>query len=294
MSARAITAALGGRWHGTYGMAKCCCHDDGKTPALQIKDDPRKNDGIDVNCYAHCDWRDVKAELRRRGLLGEFQPEQRRRIPVAQLAPPEPEPDAEALEIWRAGIDIADTLGERYLRTHRGLTGPFPASLRFIPSIRHPALGMPFPALVAAVQRPDRRIIAVQVTFLRPTDGAKGIMSVPRLTFGKLGSGMVRLAHAGEQLGIAEGIETALAAMELTGVPVWATLGGKRLSKVKTPTGVRHVHIFADNDTPGRAEAEKAAVRFTRGGLRVSLRFPPDEFGDYNDMLRAQEGRAAA
>ena len=49
--ARHITAALRGRWHGAYGMAKCPTHPDGQTPALKISDDPRKSDGIDVHCF---------------------------------------------------------------------------------------------------------------------------------------------------------------------------------------------------------------------------------------------------
>jgi hypothetical protein len=47
-TARQITAALKGRWHGSYGMASCPSHLDGETPALKISDDPRKSDGSGV------------------------------------------------------------------------------------------------------------------------------------------------------------------------------------------------------------------------------------------------------
>jgi hypothetical protein len=112
------------------------------------------------------------------------------------------------------------------------------------------------------------------------------MVSNPRLTFGALGTGMVRLAHAGEELGIAEGVETALSAMQLTGIPTWATLGSQRMPKVTIPAGVRHLHLFGDNDEPGRAAVEQAVRRFTAKGLRVTTHFPTEGFGDFNDMLR--------
>ena len=72
--AQNITLALGGRWNGRYGQVRCPCHDDG-SPSLQISDDPNKSDGIVVHCHAGCDWKDVKDEFRRRGLMnGELKP----------------------------------------------------------------------------------------------------------------------------------------------------------------------------------------------------------------------------
>jgi hypothetical protein len=66
--ARSITLALGGRWHGRYGTARCPVHND-REPSLKVKDDPRKADGLDVHCFAGCGWRDVKAALVGLGLL---------------------------------------------------------------------------------------------------------------------------------------------------------------------------------------------------------------------------------
>jgi len=68
-AAAQLVKALQGRWHGSYGLCRCPVHDDGKTPALKVSDDPRKSDGIDLICFAGCDWRAVKAALRQRGLL---------------------------------------------------------------------------------------------------------------------------------------------------------------------------------------------------------------------------------
>jgi hypothetical protein len=140
--------------------------------------------------------------------------------------------------------------------------------------------------MVAAVQAPDRRTIAVQVTRLEATGERKAQVPLPRLTVGALGNGAVRLAAAADVLGLAEGIETALSAMELTGVPTWACLGASRMYRVAVPDSVRELHVFMDNDGPGRDAGERTA--HTHRHRRVVLRSPPDYLNDWNDFLRAK------
>ena len=75
MTAFEIVEALNGRWHGSYGMAPCPAlgHGSGKGdrhPSLKLSDGDA---GVIVHCFAGCDWRDVKAELRWQGLLPEFE-----------------------------------------------------------------------------------------------------------------------------------------------------------------------------------------------------------------------------
>ncbi len=143
------------------------------------------------------------------------------------------------------------------------------------------------PATVAAVQRPDGKIVAVQTTLLT-TSGTKAPVSSPRITTGALGAGAVRLAKADLVLGIGEGVETALAAMQLTGVPCWACLGAGRMHRVAVPANVGELHIFADNDEPGRAAADRTA--HANRHRRILLRYPPEACKDWNDALRARSG----
>ena len=89
-----------------------------------------------------------------------------------------------------------------------------------------------------------------------------------------MGTGAIRLAAATETLGLAEGVETALSAMQLSGVPTWSCVGARRMAKITIPPGVRTVHIFADNDAPGQAAAEDAAKRFSREGMTVHIKYP--------------------
>jgi putative DNA primase/helicase len=285
MSAAAIAKSLGGRPSGKSFMCCCPVHDDRKA-SLQISD--RDDGGVNVHCHAGCGWRDVKRELERLGLLPAFNPAgNRRRNPTLKPRPilqkaPDPEPDTEALEYWRHSVPLEGTLGEYYLRHHRGLSGPLPPSIRFLPNGN---------AIVAGISRPDRKVIAVQRTFLS-SDGSKARVDYPRITTGTLGTSAVHLGAAADVLGIAEGVETALAAMELTGVPCWACLGAQRLGKLTLPLSVREVHVFADNDEPGVLHATAAAKHYSLSGRRVYLRRPPDNLKDWNDALLGQR-RAA-
>jgi hypothetical protein len=182
---------------------------------------------------------------------------------------------------------VEHTIVQLYLRA-RGITIAPPPSLRCAGG-GYRLDEITNPAMVAAVQAPDRRTIAVQVTRLDPGGERKAQMLVPRRTYGALGNGAVRLAAAGDVLGLAEGVESALSAMQLSGVPTWACLGAGRMHRVAVPDSVRELHVFMDNDGPGRDAAERTA--HAHGQRRVVLRRPPDHLNDWNDFLRAK-GRA--
>ena len=137
---------------------------------------------------------------------------------------------------------------------------------------------------MAGVQRPDGKIVAVQQLRLT-NEGEKADVLYPRLTTGALGAGAVRFGPAAEVIGLAEGVETALSAMELSGVTVWASLGSARLHQVELPPEVKEVHVFVDNDEPGRLAAKRAADVHASLGRRVYLRSPPDECGNWNDFI---------
>jgi len=141
----------------------------------------------------------------------------------------------------------------------------------------------PMPVLVAAIQRPDGVVVAAQTTLLTHA-GWKAPAAFSRKTTGALGAGAVRLAKATSILGLAEGVEDALSALQLTGIPSWAALGASRMHRVAVPDHVSELHIFADADEAGRAAAERTAHAHRH--RRVVLRYPPEGIKDYNDFLR--------
>jgi phage/plasmid primase-like uncharacterized protein len=127
------------------------------------------------------------------------------------------------------------------------------------------------------------RVVGVQTTILTP-GGRKADIDIPRRTLGRLGDGAVRLAAPGAELGLAEGVETALTAMELSGIPCWASLSAGRMHKVAVPAGVPMLHIFADADEPGRTAAKKTAEVHTALGRVVKIHHPPVGYSDFNEL----------
>ncbi|CAK0742235.1 DNA primase [Azospirillaceae bacterium] len=199
------------------------------------------------------------------------------------------EKQALARQIWASCLPISGTPAETYLRAVRRVTIPLPATLRFHPELafsRRHALGLP--AMVAAVTDSARRVVAIQRTFLQPDGMGKAKIEIPKKSLGPIGLGAVRLAPAGETLGLAEGIETALSAQELYRLPVWAMLGSN-LSRADLPEPVRTVVLFADRGQAGEQAAARARETFLKQRCKVSVCFP--EIGkDFNDELKSRRG----
>ena len=104
--------------------------------------------------------------------------------------------------------------------------------------------------------------------------------------------GAVRLAAAGDVLGLAEGIETGLSAMKLFDVPVWCVLGAARMHTVFVPDTVRELHIFADADEAGSAAVERTVEAHRR--RRVIVHRPLSPGQDFNDVQRTLGKERAA
>ena len=63
--------------------------------------------------------------------------------------------------------------------------------------------------------------------------------------------------------------------------------------RVAVPECVVEVQIFGDNGAAGHAAAEKATEEFEEQGRRIFLRFPPADYGDWNDFLQGRKTEAA-
>ena len=142
--------------------------------------------------------------------------------------------------------------------------------------------------MVAAVAKvPGREVQAVHRTFLAP-DGRKAEVEPAKMSLGPVGRGAVRLAAAGPQLAVTEGIETGLSVQEATGLPTWAALSAPGLKKLVLPELplASEVVIAADHDEVGLRAAEQAAERWTAESRKVRIA-KPEEYGmDFNDVAR--------
>lgn len=282
-----IVARLGGKWNGHSGLCRCPAHAD-RSPSLSVR---LGDHGLLFTCFAGCERAAVIAALRRHGLLGSG---------LSTTAVPLPRRDhadrktAELLRwIWDQSIALPGTIAETYLR-RRGI-GITSAALRFQPNgqIGSGRSAWHGPALIAAV-REKGRLVALQRTFLAPDGSGKAAIDQPRRMLGEPGRGAVQLAEAGTTLGLAEGIESALSATELLGIPVWASLGTRRFADITIPEQVTRLVLLADPDKAGRAAAADAAARLARPGLRIVTHWPDAGTGDWNDVAQAGRGEGAA
>jgi putative DNA primase/helicase len=108
----------------------------------------------------------------------------------------------------------------------------------------------------------------------------------------------VRLAQAGQELAVCEGIETGIALLLATAKPVWCALGAGNLEQLWLPETVRSVWIYGDNDADGdftgQASAYALARRLKRepvpGGARtVRVLLPRLAGADWADVWCKQQ-----
>jgi len=179
-------------------------------------------------------------------------------------------------------------LADRYLNS-RGLGDyVYPSALRFGAALRDGEGGVR-PAMVATVKAPDGTNATLHRTFLRPDGGGKAEMDRPRrLMPGELPDGAaVRLSEWSQgALGVAEGVETALACIHRWEIPVWALLTAGNLAKWTPPEGCEEVAIFADHDQTftGHAAAYRLANRLAIKGVTVTVHVPPLMGEDWADV----------
>jgi putative DNA primase/helicase len=198
-----------------------------------------------------------------------------------------------ALAIWQSAIPAAGTLVETYLRSRGVYLPPWP-TLRFHSGLKHPSGGR-WPAMVALVTRGSNDTpVAIHRTFLAIGGAGKAPVDKPKMMLGPCRGGAVRLADPSDVLMVGEGIETCLAAMQVTGHPAWAALSTSGMRSLDLPKDVGDVIVLADGDDEGEAAALDCATRWKREGRRARIARPPKGL-DFNDMLMGRlSGRGEA
>lgn len=197
-------------------------------------------------------------------------------------------------------------LAHRYLAS-RGLSEVlYPDALRFAPRLRDGEGGVR-PTLISRIGLlgPDGQPIylTAQRTFLRPDGLAKAEMRSPRKFLpGPLPRGaFIPLTRwTGGTLGIAEGLETAMAASALFTLPVWSALNAIQLMTFVPPADAEEVVIFGDNDRDqtGQRAAATLAATLRENGFFVHVILPDTAGEDWADVwlrepLAQQRAKAA-
>lgn len=194
-------------------------------------------------------------------------------------------------KVWADTVPVQPgDLVHRYLEARGVDELIYPKALRFGAALRDGEGGVR-PCMVALVGVYGEKPVSMHRTFLRADGLAKAEMAAPRKMMpGELPDGAcVQLSEwtGAGPIGIAEGIETAMSASALYGLPVWAAIGTALMRKWSPPPGCDEVAIFGDHDPKfgGHAAAYELAHRLAVKGIPVTVHFPPAPGEDFNDIL---------
>lgn len=160
-----------------------------------------------------------------------------------------------------------------------------------------------WPAMIGMLQGPGGEPVALHRTWLT-SEGGKAPVPGPakKLTAacGPVIGACIRLAWldpdkaaAGRAsagtLGVAEGIETALAASCGSGVPVVAAYSAGALAGWHWPRELRRLVVFGDADAAGVDAADKLSHRARAAGLAVFVSIPSSPCADWCDVWAGRE-----
>lgn len=149
-----------------------------------------------------------------------------------------------------------------------------------------------FPAVLAPIVAPDGTLVSVQRIWRKADVGEVDKKPMPPVTEGALTGAAVRLVDldAGDRLGVAEGVMTALAAHELFGQPTWALLSANNMRTFNPPNGIRELIIYGDCDHKfvGQAAAYELARRMSTrpNPIECTVCIPEEPGTDWNDELQ--------
>lgn len=196
--------------------------------------------------------------------------------------------------VWRTSFPLnhpGSALARRYLKG-RGLEiSQYPHIMRFHPSLyyRKPDGKLTrFPAIVTMATDQYGQPVTLHRIFLNPKDARKAPVDQPKkvMKYPKervLSGGALRLFAAEETLGIAEGLETALAVHQATKMPTWACLHAAMLASFQPPKEVKKVVVWADKDKnqAGYIHALKVKERLSKEGINTIIRIPDMEIPEH-------------
>lgn len=210
------------------------------------------------------------------------------------VIPPAPDPNQQLdaiRRVWkRSRTPESNGPVDLYVRSRLRHSWPL-VGVREHPAARREAGGSGYPAMIWPIQTHAGDLVNLHITLLTPA-GEKAPVEKSKLYMpGSLPSGAaVRLCPAGEVMGIAEGIETAMAASLMhDDMPVWAATNANLLTKWEPPEITTKVVVFADNDAnyTGQSAAYQLANRLvTQRKIAVEVIVPRETGKDFADVLR--------
>jgi hypothetical protein len=283
-----VSSRLGGSgkpnatgWH----HCRCPVHHGDSPSALALKNAPSGR--LIAKCFRGCDPTDIHQVIDRlaaNGPIGDIEPLVHKPSVEADTAATIAASERQAARLWHASYR-EDVAISRYLRG-RGIAVSPPPDLRFNPALYHRISNSRSPGVVALVRDVRGTPKAVHRIWLAPDGQSKGALDPNTLSLGQMRGNAVRLAETDDAVLLAEGIETTLSAMQLTGIPGWSTVSTSGMKSVQLPPEIRQVTIAADYDEPGLAAASELCMRLEEEGRTVTMIRPIQSGADFNDIVR--------
>jgi len=294
-----------GRWHGIYRMLgievgdgkHCACPVCGGKDRFRMDDKGGRGTFICTNCGAgdgfellkkvmNIDFIEAKKEVEK--LIGRITPDMNK--------PEEPKITREQLrQIFVSSIPAARENPVGVYLKKRGLS-LVPEILRYTENCWEPETKRNHPAMLAVFSAADGAALTMHRTYLNGNGEKAAIDDVKKLLPGlkKLTGGAIRLFKYEHELGIAEGIETAIAAYELFGIPTWSAVSSTLLAGFDVPEQVKTLHVFSDNDKnfAGQQAAYTLAKKVAFATDKEVVVHVPKEIGnDFLDELIQKESQ---
>ena len=208
-----------------------------------------------------------------------------RPAPPARMPEARPDHSHEIARILSGCQALAGSVAETYLRS-RGLADPACPDLLFNADLTDFETRRGWVGMVAVVRDGTGEPTGgIHRTFLLDDGSAKAPPGKKML--GPVAGGSVWLAPLPQdgRIGVAEGIETALSAQAIFGVPTMAALSADGLRRWQWPAGTSHVSIFADAGEAGVQAAAGLADRLNMTNIPSAI-VVPLHGDDFNDDLQ--------
>lgn len=190
-------------------------------------------------------------------------------------------------KMWKESKKISGgDMVSRYLHGRKLILEP--NYIRFCEKCYERSTKQKLPAMVAMMVNSDGKPATIHRTYL--SDKGKSDVEKPKMLMPAvmdLPGCAVRLFPAENgAIGIAEGIETAIAATQLFSIPTWSAVSSSIMEGFKPPDGIRQVYIFGDNDAnfAGQLSAYKLANNLVKKDFIVHVEIP-DAIGDWADVV---------
>lgn len=202
--------------------------------------------------------------------------------------------------MWEKGLPI--TAGDpvaRYLETRGIHLAAWPETLRYHSSLDYWHDGRMmgrFDAMLGAVTDAEGQLVSVHRTYLTKVGCKADLPIVKKLTgcSSRLSGCSIKLHQPARILGlntigVAEGIETALACFAASGTPTVSAICAQGMERYQWPDGVKNLIVFADNDFThvGQRAADALARRARKAELIARVLTPPQARTDWADVWSA-------